>query len=216
MFEIDIGTLFPRFLLADRNGYAMAKALEAGLNAFLAVLQDGLDTVGDVEKMPEWRLDEMAWETQCLYDYDAEVAQKREWIKNALPYYRLYGTPKGIQEYLDGFFEDAVLEEASEYSGSAYHFRVRIPGPMDSASVDEAERAVLRIKNVRSVLDSIGFSLEGRAAAYAGAAIYSVDDCQLSETEEPDLSDDQFLGDGTGAYLLDGRGVVLFNSDGEE
>ena len=216
MFGIDIRTLFPRFLLADRNGYAMAKALEAGLKMFLDVVQTGLDTLNDVDRMPEWRLDEMAWETQCLYDYDAGIEQKREWIRNAMPYYRLYGTPQGIQEYLNGFFENAKLEEAAEYGGDAFHFRVTIPGTMGGEEVEEAERACLTIKNVRSVLDDIDYVLEGTATVHAGAAIYSVDGCTLEQEEQPDLSDEQFLGDGAGAYLMDGRDVVLFNSDGEE
>ena len=62
MFDFRIEDLLPAFLLADRNGYAMAKAVEAALKIMCSTVQTGLDIVKDVEQMPEWRLDEMAWE----------------------------------------------------------------------------------------------------------------------------------------------------------
>ena len=107
MFEFDFSRLFPRFLLNDKNGYAMAKAIEAGLNYFLEKCQDGLDCVQNVEKMPEWRLDEMAWEYNILYDYAAPVATKRIWIANAIEYYAKYGTAAAITKYLEGVFGSA-------------------------------------------------------------------------------------------------------------
>ena len=58
----DINRIFPRFILQDKNGYAIAKALQAGLDYFLARSKVALDTILDVDEMPEWRLDEIAWE----------------------------------------------------------------------------------------------------------------------------------------------------------
>ena len=73
MINFNVADVFPRFILNDTNGYAMAKAIEAALKYFLAKCQEGLDTLQDVDKMPEWRLDECAWESNCLYDYNADV-----------------------------------------------------------------------------------------------------------------------------------------------
>ena len=45
----DINRIFPRFILQDKNGYAIAKALQAGLDYFLARSKVALDTILDVD-----------------------------------------------------------------------------------------------------------------------------------------------------------------------
>ena len=85
--KVNIFQIFPRFILEDTDGFAMCKALEAGLNYFLDKCNEGLKLVLDVDSMPEWRLDEMAWELNCLYDFQADVDIKREWIRNAYKNY---------------------------------------------------------------------------------------------------------------------------------
>ena len=76
--KVNIFQIFPRFILEDTDGFAMCKALEAGLNYFLDKCNEGLKLVLDVDSMPEWRLDEMAWELNCLYDFQADVDIKRD------------------------------------------------------------------------------------------------------------------------------------------
>ena len=155
MFTIDIRQFTPRFILNDRNGYALAKAIEAGLNRMNAIIKEGVDCVTDYDSMPEWRLDEMAWETMCLYDYNADIETKRDWIKNAIPYYRLYGTPNALYKYLSGYFEGIELEENWVYDGAPFHFRVNVEGEWTPENEAWARRAIAAAKNVRSVLDSL-------------------------------------------------------------
>ena len=155
MFEFDIAHLFPRFLLNDRNGYAMARAIEAGLKYFLKTCQDGLDCVQNVEKMPEWRLDEMAWELNCLYDFHADVESKRKWIRDAVPLFASYGTTKAIDNFLTGYFDDIEVEEYWQYGGDPFHFRVTLSGEWTEDREAWARRAIATSKNVRSVLDSL-------------------------------------------------------------
>lgn len=155
MFSIDVADLFPRFLLNDKNGYAMAKAIEAGLKYFLEKCQDGLDCVLDVEKMPEWRLDEMAWELNCLYDYAADVEAKRAWIRDATPLFASYGTPSAIYNYLAGYFDGIEVEEFWQYDGDPFHFRVTVDGEWTPENEAWARKAIAAAKNVRSVLDDM-------------------------------------------------------------
>ena len=61
MINFSIHQLFPDFILEDKNGFAMAKAIEKMLQIMCDTVRNGVDTVKDVEKMPEWRLDELAW-----------------------------------------------------------------------------------------------------------------------------------------------------------
>ena len=55
MIELPIMQLFPDFLLADKNGFAMAKAIEKALQIMCGTVQTGVDTVQNVDKMPELR-----------------------------------------------------------------------------------------------------------------------------------------------------------------
>ncbi len=155
MFDIDITRLVPKFILNDRNGYALAKAIEAGLRYFLDKVQEGVNVLLDVDSMPEWRLDEMAWELNSLYDYNGEIENKRKWIRNALPYYMILGTPQSIINYLEGYFEKVTL-----IPGAPYHFSINIVGELDEGKETWLQYAVETAKNVRSVFDGISMSTE--------------------------------------------------------
>ena len=153
--KFDLTRIVPRFILNDKNGYAIAKAMEAALNFFLAKCQEGLDCLQDVDKMPEWRLDEMAWECGCLYDENAGIEQKREWIRNATPLYAIWGTKKSVAEYLKGYFGEIEVEENWQYGGEPFHFRMTVGGEWTPENEAWARRAVEMAKNVRSVLDDL-------------------------------------------------------------
>ena len=87
MVTFDIKQLVPRFIWEDRNGHALSIALGKGLEIMCGTIQNAVDCVFDVSTMPEWRLDEMAWESGILYDYSAPVEVKRKWIENAMSLY---------------------------------------------------------------------------------------------------------------------------------
>lgn len=155
MTEFGIERLVPQFILQDKNGYALAKAIEAGIALFIEAVETGVETITDPEKMPEWRLDEMAWEMGGLYDYNASKAEKRVWIQEAVPLYASYGTAAAIEKYLKGYFEEAEVEEWPQYSGQAFHFRVTVRGEMTDEKMRIAQKAAQTLKNVRSVMDDI-------------------------------------------------------------
>ena len=167
MFQFDITRWVPRFLLNDKNGYALAKAIEAALQMMNDIIDDGVNIVIDYETMPEWRLDELAWETNCLYDYHADVETKRKWIINAIPYYRLYGTPQAIYKYIGSYFDNIEVEENWIYNGSPYHFRVLVEGVWNPNNEAWARKAIDKAKNVRSVLDSLAIGCKSYLALMA-------------------------------------------------
>ena len=105
--------------------------------------------------MPEWRLDELAWELNCLYDFSSDIEYKRRWIVNAIPYYRLYGTPQALVNYVGNRFDGVALEEAAAYGGDPFHFRLTLDGEWTRENIAWAKKAVEDAKNVRSVLDSM-------------------------------------------------------------
>ena len=158
MFTFNAEEWVPRFILKDKNGYAIAKAIEAGLQNMNDTVSQGLKCIADYETMPEWRLDELAWEYNILYDYDADVEIKRKWIANAMKFYSIYGTPAGIVQYLKAAFDNASIEEWTEYGGDPYHFRVNTTGEWSVENDAWARKSIAAVKNVRSVLDAITFN----------------------------------------------------------
>lgn len=155
MFTFDVTRHVPRFILQDKNGYAVAKAIEAAVQIMNDTIQQGVDCVLNYDTMPEWRLDELAWETNCLYDYNADLETKRRWIKNAIPLYRLFGTPQAVYQYIGSYFGAVDLEENWQYGGDPYHFRVTVEGEWTPENEAWARKAIGTAKNVRSVLDSL-------------------------------------------------------------
>lgn len=174
MMEFNIEQLMPKFILGDRNGYALAKAIEVGLRALLRIAGEGLAMIDDVEAMPEWRLDEMAWELNAAwYDYDADIERKRAQIAGAQTYYNRIGTPSAVQGAIADVFGDGVVREWFEYGGEPYHFEVRT----SNTSILRENRAKFLkllelVKNLRSVLDNVYYEGEGRADVnvFAGAS----------------------------------------------
>lgn len=156
--KIEISQIFPDFLLKDRNGYAMARAIKAGLEYFLTRCAAGVEIIGNPDRMPEWRLDEMAWETNCLYDYAADVEVKREWVRNARQSAKLHGTAEGIRQYLEIYFGDSNISEFFEFSGEPGEFNVVVSGLRTDENEAWIQKAVGKAKNVRSVLNDIVFN----------------------------------------------------------
>ena len=171
--KFDISRLVPRFLYNDKNGYAASKAIEAAFQYVADVVEEAMSILKDVEKMPEWRLDELAHEYNCLYDYTADIEVKRAWIRDAVPMFSSYGTPSAINKYLDGYFDEVEVEENWQYGGEPYHFRVNVSGEWTPENEAWARRAIAATQNVRSVLDSlrvgckcsIGITAEGDVRA---------------------------------------------------
>jgi P2-related tail formation protein len=155
--NVNIFQLFPRFILADTDGMAMCRALEAGMNYFLGKCAEGLEIVLDPERMPEWRLDEMAWELNCLYDYGADVALKRGWIRNAYRNYRTHGTAEGIRQYLAAYFDSAIVQEYFEFGGDPGQFNIIVSGTESAELQSWIMKAAAKAKNVRSELNDVTF-----------------------------------------------------------
>ena len=176
MFTFQVERYVPKFLLNDKNGYALAKAIEAAMQIVNDTIYDGLNNVFDYDTMPEWRLDELAWEYDLVYDFGADTDTKRQWIKNAVRFYRIHGTPAGIIQYLQAKFDSVVLEEYWQYSGDPYHFRVIVDGEWTDENDEWAKKSVAMVKNVRSVLDNIIFNAGTSELTFqVGAAVSGIE-----------------------------------------
>ena len=182
----DIKMLVPRFILNDRNGAALAAAIGKGLELFCEAAQEGIDNTLNVDKMPEWRLDEMAEEMGCVYDTDAEIEWKRRWIRNAYLNYLHIGTAAAIEEYLSAKLDGVKVLEWWKYGGSAYHFKVQAIGVTPNKT-EWAASAIEKLKNVRSVYD-------GMEELMTGTLEYSME-ADVAELTTKNASDELHTGD---------------------
>lgn len=168
--------IFPRFLLRDRDGLAACRALEAGLNYLLARAGAGLELLDNIDTMPEWRLDEVAWETNCPYDDKADVEEKRAWVRAAASREAIMGTPAAVQDAVQGALPGALVEEWFRYGGDPYHFRLVGQGSPEAVAL--AEELARRSANLRSVLDntvmggSQGVHVTSPGGETVGGAVY--------------------------------------------
>lgn len=181
MIQPNLFHIFPKFIYDDETGYAMCKALEAGYKYFLEKAEDGVDCILNPDKMPEWRLDEMAWELNCLYDSDADVEVKREWINNAYKSYRIHGTAEGVRQYLKYYFGESSITELT--GTNAFKFDVAVSGLRSDENEAWIRAAVEKAKNVRSILRNIiyngGESTFSIAAGANCCGVLIVDNCVM-------------------------------------
>lgn len=167
----------PQVILNDRNGRAMAAAVNAMAEYFLQRVQGGLSELMDVDSMSENRLDDLAWEYDLpWYDYHAAVESKRRTIKSMRSTLMTMGTPKAVADVISAMLgSKARLSEWQEYGADAYHFRV----VSSSTILPQAEReklysAIAAIQNVRSIMDEILWAYGGDGVLFTGgkAEIY--------------------------------------------
>ncbi len=205
MIRVDIERLVPRFILRDKNGYALARAIEAALSALNETVADGVKTLSDYDAMPEWRLDELAWETGCLYDYNADIETKRETIRNSLRIWRTIGTKGAVQTAVRALFPDGEVIEWFEYGGAPYAFRVILnaePRAGDDARLAELRRSVEFYKNVRSTLDGIEYVRRAGDTLWHGCGYVT----RQRQVVACDVPADMALN-----YIVDERGIILMD-----
>lgn len=170
----DVKQMVPAFLLDDNNGYAMAKMIEYAMEYLRKACTRGLEIVFDIDKMPEWRLDELAWEYDVTwYDADADIDSKRAQIKAAQAFFDKMGTPQAVEEALAAVYGFGRLEEWWQYGGEPYHFCVYVSDPGAVAEKRAKFMKLLEmVQNVRSVLDNVVYSgATGTITGYAGTRL---------------------------------------------
>lgn len=220
MFPYKCEQWVPEFLLNDKNGYALAKAIEAALQYMNDRVREGCECLTNYDAMPEWRLDELAWETNCYYDYNAPLETKREMIRSSAKNMYRAGTPYAVENAISALYPGSMVQEAGEYSGEPFHFRVRVSlneETVDSDRDRQTWEAITYFKNVRSVLDGVTFFRERAVSKtiYTGLALYS-GRRQTVACEVPEDDNTLYLVDGCDNLLTDGYGNLLIDSGENE
>lgn len=150
----------PAWLYKDKNGKAVAAAIEVGMQAMEEVTQAGVKLITDIDTAPEWRLDEIAWELDCPYDSGAPVEKKRQWIRLADEVSRFLGTRSAMETYLQAYDDSLSVIPWYEEGGSGIEYTFLVTSS-DYESVDDwppellawVEKAVEYTKGARDEME---------------------------------------------------------------
>lgn len=213
MDKLDITHLIPNFLLGDKNGWAMAKAIEKAMQIFFEKIEEGVDAALNPDKMPEWRLDELARDENLFwYDFSATLSAKREMVKNARKTYAALGTKAGTEQAAKNHASDARIEEWFDYGGQAAHFRIYSEMPEAAESAGAMVRSVNGVKRLSAVLDGVFIDLPPiTTKLYAGLALYNGGRVKfIMEGVNAEELESTWLTDELDVIMLDENGMVLF------
>ena len=170
----DVKMEVPAFLASDKNGKAVKAAMETALERLQGDIKKAWDTLYDPDIMPEWRLDEMAWEWNMLwYDYSMLPEIKREMVMRAEEISRGIGTPGLMKRMLETVFESVHILNGPEYGNEDknYHFMVEVAGNRAGELEAWARRAIDIFKPLRSVFDDFIIQTTNTAPVFVAAVL---------------------------------------------
>lgn len=127
-----------------------------------------------VDELDEDVLDALAYDLHIeWYDATADISVKHSLIKNSDKVHMYLGTPFAVEQVVQDYFGDGEVEEWFDYSGSTYHFRVLTSN--SAVTGDQAElfaKAIEKVKNKRSVLDSVIVNISADMNMYLGHVVH--------------------------------------------
>lgn len=209
MIKFDISKNVPKFIMNDKNGYALAMAIEAGLNKMNSIIKRSMDMMENIDSMPEWFLDELAWEMNCLYDYAADVEIKRNFIRNATSNYKILGTPEAVNKSIKAAFNDGEVVEWFEYDGNPYRYRIKTTHSINKEKIDYLVNLLKPVVNVRSEYDGLIAERDfGTATSYIGCVIVKHKKINLTDGNDNLWYVDYYTND-FDDYYTDEKGNIL-------
>lgn len=173
----DVVRLLPVFMRDDAAVKALANAAGALIREPGARARS-LSEWGNVDRMRDAELDELAWERGITwYDSTLPTEQKREMIALAKLLKEKAGTVWAVKEALRATFGlDVTLEEWMDYNGAPRHFRLRLAAPGKIVDFSRIIKTVNDVKRASAILDGIEETSDEDAGLYFGFAIAEVNE----------------------------------------
>ena len=162
--------ILPSNLTRDKRARALALALR-DLTRLMEDYSKGT-LQGDLSNVPEAALDLMAAElrTQHYYSTQLDVPTKKELIKKTPEWHLKAGTPEAVEELLTILYGEGEVIEWFEYNGEPYHFKIRVGSVLRPYMFDDFNKILAKVKNVRSILDSVEVDRNITLSIHSGAA----------------------------------------------
>lgn len=174
MNKIEHGVLdcVPKFILDDRNGYALAKTIDTLVSRLCKDIEEADAYLTDPNQMPEWALDEYAYGFGLVwYDKTADIETKRRWVLDAHKMRHCIGTKDAILHLLLGIYDNCDVEENWQYGGEPYHFRVTVSGAWDAKGDTWTRKVVDAVKNLRSTMDELSVGSTAKIEVQAASEV---------------------------------------------
>ena len=154
--QISFPDLLPSSIAGDSQMSAAARALDGQLEYLL----DKIKLIflwSRIDTMEDPLLSVLANQLHVDYwDSSWNLDKKRDWVKYAIPWHRIKGTPAAVEKMLELILGSGTVVEWDEYDGEAYYFRVEttesLKGP---GTLSTLLSAINRAKNTRSWLEKI-------------------------------------------------------------
>lgn len=173
--------ILPENLASQVEVQALAYAVGNQI-AQLVPLADGVRVYAAVDTMDHAVLDYLAVELRIEgYRQSQSLEVKRRLVKQAMAVTAKLGTAGAVRQTTEAIYDYAQVQEWFEYGGEPYHFRLLMGGV--GASVEEINQfsqSIERVKNVRSVLESIVFREQSTSTIYTGIAARQGDRYRLA------------------------------------
>ena len=162
--------LLPDLLRADPRLAAAQAALEHQLRLLSEAARECI-FLPRLDELPESVLDLLAeqYHVDFYEPTGMSIEIKRSFIRDALLWHRLKGTPAAVETVLRRIFRHSDVKEWFEYGGEPFFFRVDIDldsddEPADHDTLERMRKAVKESKNARSWLETYNLSIRPQDA----------------------------------------------------
>lgn len=170
---------FRRLLPVWMDEDLAVRGLSKGVEALVAPIVDGLSGLSlfdAIDVLPEWVLDELAWELNLIwYEKDASLLTKRDLVKNGIKVWSKLGTKWAVENVVTAYFGEGYMKEWFEYEGEPGHFSIYSSNPtVTNEKLQMFMWLLERIKRHSAKLDNIYITLSGEMPLAAGMGVREV------------------------------------------
>lgn len=159
--------IIPQSIAQDKTVQDLCKVLDEEILPIAMGPKKAL-VYSRIDSLPIEAVDLLAWQFHVdVYDIATDDAAKRRAVKDAIRNHRYKGTPWVLKQAIRRVLADGDITEWQEYSGKPYYFKVTTAEGLTSAKhLQDLLRVVADSKNVRSWLDGIAQTVNGRGIIY--------------------------------------------------
>ena len=171
--NLDLLSLQTNYMKQDPTTIALCQALNLQFQQ-LSVETKLCLIYSRIDELAEPVLDELAWQFHVdWYDATADISVKRNLIKSSIFVHSHLGTPAAVEQVVQDYFGDGMVDEWFNYSGVPGHFRIQTAN--SAVTGDVAQKLIVAIEKVKrksAWLDEIIIFTDGTLNVFYGFALH--------------------------------------------